>query len=203
VIVEREGFRVALIAVTDIWNQGPLRLHAARDVVADADPGELVAAVRAARADPTIDAVLVSYHGGDEYLELPLTRARTMARAAIDAGADAFLGHHPHVLQGVEIRAGRPIFYSLGNFLFGVNIKHPETGLGMLARLRLRRGGAPGIEVCPFRIVGLTAIPLAGDPRRAASEALFAQRLRRVNAFLAGAPALGPFGDDGCAPLGR
>jgi len=44
--------------------------------------------------------------------------------------------------------------------------------------------------------------PLLSTALRAASEALFAQRLRRVNAFLAGAPRLGPFGDDGCAPLG-
>ena len=43
---------------------------------------------------------------------------QTFARACIDAGADAFLGHGPHITRAVEIYEGRPIFYSLGNFIF-------------------------------------------------------------------------------------
>ena len=40
------------------------------------------------------------------------------ARAVIDAGADVFVGHGPHVLRGIEIYKGKPIFYSLSNFIF-------------------------------------------------------------------------------------
>jgi poly-gamma-glutamate synthesis protein (capsule biosynthesis protein) len=177
--------------------------------------------VRAARAAPGVDAVVVSYHGGGEYIEAPMPRARVVARAAIDAGADAFLGHHPHVVQGVEIRRGRPIFYSLGNLLMRPNERHPETALGALARLRLRRRAPPEIELCPVRIEGtgsagdgpagagprpasgegIEAVPLARDPRRAETEAAFVERLRRVRAHVAAAPEIGPFGDDGCAPV--
>ncbi|WP_437326845.1 CapA family protein [Sorangium sp. So ce381] len=200
-VVERRGFRVALLAVTGIWNQGSLWQHPAREFVAGAERDGLAAAVRAARKQPGVDAVVVSYHGGTEYLDTPLPQARALAGAAIDAGADAFLGHHPHVLQGIELRRGRPIFYSLGNFLMKVKRTGPAVELAMLARLRLRRGAPPLAEICPVRSEGLGTVPLAADPRRAETEAAFAKRMRRVSAFVKGEPAIGPFAADGCAPL--
>lgn len=200
-ILERDGFRVAVLAVTDIWNQGTLWQHPARDRVAGADLEALEATVRAARVKLHADAVVVSYHGGVEYLERPAKQTRAFAHVAIDAGADAFIGHHPHVIQGVELRRGRPIFYSLGNFVM-TSGEHPEAELGMLARLRLRRGAPPAAEVCPVRGEGVGVVPLAADPRREATEAAFTERFQRVTAPMrrAGA-ALGPFGADGCAPL--
>lgn len=201
VVVEHRGFRLAVLAVTAIWNQGPLWEHPAREFVAAADMYGVAAAVRAARKQPDIDAVVVSYHGGTEYLDAPLPQTRRLALAAIDAGADAFLGHHPHVLQGIEMRRGRPIFYSLGNFIMKVKRTGPAAELGMLARLRLSRDAPPIAEICPVRREGLGAVPLATDPRRAETEAAFIERLRHVSAFVKGGPALGPFGADGCAPL--
>ncbi len=200
-IIERRGFRVALLAVTGIWNQGSLWQHPGREFVAAAERDGLAAAVRAARKQPGVDAVVVSYHGGTEYLDTPLPQARALAGAAIDAGADAFVGHHPHVLQGIELRRGRPIFYSLGNFIMKVKRTGPAPELAMLARLRLRRGAPPLAEICPVRSEGLGTVPLAADPRRAETEAAFAERMRRVSAFVKGEPAIGPFAADGCAPL--
>ena len=55
----------------------------------------------------------------------------TFARAVIDAGADAFYGHGPHVLRGIEIYQGKPIFYSLDDFLFQ-NETPPFSALGQL-----------------------------------------------------------------------
>ncbi|WP_234023246.1 CapA family protein [Sorangium cellulosum] len=201
VIVERRGFRVAVLAVTGIWNQGSLWQHPAREFVAAAERDGLAAAVRTARKQPGVDAVVVSYHGGTEYLDTPLPQARAVARAAIDAGADAFLGHHPHVLQGIELRRGRPIFYSLGNFIMKVRRTGPAVELGMLARLRLRRGAPPLAEICPVRSEGLGTVPLAADPRRAETEAAFLERMRHLAAFVDAEPAIGPFAADGCAPL--
>lgn len=200
-VVEHRGFRVAVLAVTGIWNQGSLWKHPAREFVAAAEQHGVAAAVRAARKQPDVDAVVVSYHGGTEYLDTPLPQARAIAAAAIDAGADAFLGHHPHVMQGIELRRGRPIFYSLGNFIMKVKRTGPAVELAMLARLRLRRGEPPLAEICPVRSEGLGTVPLAADPRRAETEAAFAARMRHVSAFVKGEPAIGPFAADGCAPL--
>lgn len=66
------------------------------------------------------DWVLVSFHCHESGAtrDEPPDFLKTFARACVDAGADAFLGHGPHVTRGIEIYGGKPIFYSLGNFIF-------------------------------------------------------------------------------------
>lgn len=66
------------------------------------------------------ELVLVSHHAheGNGDIEVPAEFIITFARACIDAGADVFIGHGPHVLRGIEIYKGKPILYSLGNFIF-------------------------------------------------------------------------------------
>lgn len=75
---------------------------------------EDVAALRAAGAD----LVVVQIHGGFQFAEVASSFLATSARAAVDAGADLVVGHHPHVLQGFEWYNGRLIAHSLGNFVF-------------------------------------------------------------------------------------
>jgi len=83
-----------------------------------ADPDDLAAlcdAVRAAKQEA--DVVLVSLHWGIHFVRASVADyQREIARELIAAGADAILGHHPHLLKGVEFIAGKPVFYSLGNF---------------------------------------------------------------------------------------
>jgi poly-gamma-glutamate synthesis protein (capsule biosynthesis protein) len=62
--------------------------------------------------------VIVNIHWGREYEHQFSARQQELARALVDAGADIIIGHHPHVVQGMEIYRGHPIFYSLGNFIF-------------------------------------------------------------------------------------
>lgn len=63
--------------------------------------------------------VIVSFHWGVEGINQPIDEQKILGKAAIDAGADLVLGHHPHVLQGIGSHKGRKIVYSLGNFVFG------------------------------------------------------------------------------------
>lgn len=63
--------------------------------------------------------VIVSFHWGIEGVNYPNDEQKLLGRAAVSAGADLVLGHHPHVLQGIERYKGRQIVYSLGNFVFG------------------------------------------------------------------------------------
>jgi poly-gamma-glutamate capsule biosynthesis protein CapA/YwtB (metallophosphatase superfamily) len=98
-------------------------------VVAGPDPGvrtepnqqdleEIAAAVRSADrlADYTI--VTIHAHEGADNRQVPAQFLVTFARAMIDAGADVFVGHGPHVLRGIEIYRGKPILYSVGDFIF-------------------------------------------------------------------------------------
>lgn len=63
-------------------------------------------------------AYSMHWHEGGNIPEEPATFHPGYARACVDAGADAFLGHGPHIMRGIEIYQGKPIFYSLGNFVF-------------------------------------------------------------------------------------
>lgn len=71
------------------------------------------------RARAVADYVIVSFHWGEERRNFPKPYQTEAAHRAVEAGADAVIGHHPHVLQGIEIYRGKPILYSLGNFAFG------------------------------------------------------------------------------------
>jgi len=64
------------------------------------------------------DWITVNIHWGEEYDQNADKIQQAIAHQLIDAGADAIVGHHPHVVQEVETYKGKPIFYSLGNFVF-------------------------------------------------------------------------------------
>ncbi len=70
------------------------------------------------KAEQEADFTVINIHWGEEYKEISNARQRKLARDLIDAGADVIIGHHPHVVQEMEIYKNRPIFYSLGNFVF-------------------------------------------------------------------------------------
>jgi len=64
------------------------------------------------------DLTVVNVHWGTEYEHQFSAKQQIVAHSLIEAGADVIIGHHPHVIQGLEIYQGKPIFYSLGNFIF-------------------------------------------------------------------------------------
>lgn len=204
-VVEAAGYRVAFVAVTDIWNQ-EIHPHPGKQFVADAELEPLVAAVKKARGMADVDFVVVSYHGGYEYVDQPHEQTRELLRAAVDAGADAVIGHHPHVLQRVAFYRGKPILYSLGNFLMRMVTGKPWTEYGALARLTLRPDGAPTVALCPYRIFGFDPLLLSDDPRKEFYLQSFRftfDRLQRQGAVVdpvTGA-TMGAFEEDGCAPV--
>ncbi len=202
-IVTVGGWRVAFIAVTAVWNQ-EWEPHPGKQRVADAVREPLVAAIRRAR-ELGAERVIVSQHGGDEYLDAPREGTRALAIAAIEAGADAFIGHHPHVIQRVALVRGKPVFYSLGNLLMRMTTGKPWTEYGILARLGLDERGVE-VAICPYRIWGLDPVPLAGDGDRRLHEPHFRaifERLLKDAAFTKEetALAMGALGQDGCAAL--
>ncbi len=113
VILERRGIRVAFFACTDIMNRPGNRW---KRYVAAADTGILLPKIRGIR--DSVDLVVVSYHGGEEYAGKPSRRTMEFGRSCLAAGAALVLGHHPHVPYGVEAVRGGLIVPSLGNFVF-------------------------------------------------------------------------------------
>ena len=87
------------------------------------------------------DLVVPFMHWGWENEPVASQRQRRLARLMIDAGADAVVGSHPHVVQDTEEYRGRPIVYSLGNFVFD-GFSKDVANTGWLLRLELDREGA-------------------------------------------------------------
>ncbi len=99
-------------------------------------PGDAERALAAvAQAKAMADIVVVGMHWGIPHgwtaaFQRELADYQEpLAHKLVDAGADAVFGHHPHVLHGIEVYRGRPIFYSLGNFVFhSITRAQPELG---------------------------------------------------------------------------
>lgn len=134
VIREVRGLRVGILAFAEQVNHPPGR--GARLAWLNAQSIEDVRALKA-----RVDVVLVSIHWGHEFVEEPTAGQIAFAHRLVDAGADAIIGHHPHVLQSVERYHDRPIVYSLGNFVFGH--QPSPRDLSAIFELSLQRGPQP------------------------------------------------------------
>jgi poly-gamma-glutamate capsule biosynthesis protein CapA/YwtB (metallophosphatase superfamily) len=115
--------------------------------------------IRDARTRLRADHVIVSLHWGVEKAETPERWQRRVAHAIIDAGADVIIGHHPHVLQGIERYRKGLIAYSLGNLIFGGNSRENYD----TAVLELTwSSGRMAYTVLPVRVTGYRAAALRG-----------------------------------------
>ncbi len=136
--IEKKGLRIAILAYDEFK---PRSFEAGADWpgVAWSEDSEVVADIRAARAAGA-DLVIPFMHWGWEKERRPSERQRQLARLMIDAGAGLVVGGHPHVTQGVELYQGKPIVYSLGNFVFD-GFDYPEARQGWLLRLTVDKSG--------------------------------------------------------------
>ncbi len=101
--------------------------------------------------DSQVDYLIVSIHWGNEYITNPETWRINLAHLMVDAGADIIHGHHPHVWQEYETYQGKPIFYSLGNFIFDQNWSK-ETSQTFIIRLTLDKNTIHSIDKFPVQI---------------------------------------------------
>lgn len=94
-----------------------------------------------------VDAVIVSVHWGYEYETRVDPAQREAAQALLRAGADLVIGHHPHVVQAIEVEAGRAVAYSLGNFVF--DQPQPEAQRGLALRVFFDDEGLRAVQILP------------------------------------------------------
>lgn len=138
-IVERNGLRIALLSYNEFM---PRSFEADFDApgVAWSEDEQVVADIKAARSIHQADLVIPIMHWGWENEPIAGARQRQLARRMIDAGADAIIGGHPHVTQDIEHYKGKPIIYSVGNFVME-DIDNPNQAIGWVLRLQLDRQG--------------------------------------------------------------
>jgi poly-gamma-glutamate capsule biosynthesis protein CapA/YwtB (metallophosphatase superfamily) len=89
------------------------------------DEREIIRSVRAAKQLSDFVIVTIHAHEPGNWSQEPADFLPKLAHAAIDAGADEFIGHGPHQIRGIEVYRGKPIFYSLGDFIFQLDLLEP------------------------------------------------------------------------------
>jgi poly-gamma-glutamate synthesis protein (capsule biosynthesis protein) len=160
------GLRLGFLAYTDLSFE-----HGSYSKV-DAKRDRFVAQVRAAKT--RCDVLIVSFHWGEEYQQLPSVRQRKLGHLAIDSGADCVLGHHPHVLEGVESYHGHPILYSMGNFIF--DQREGERMESAIFHLYFTEGSGWKIEATPIWIPRSRMGPIY--PEKARADKILARLVR-------------------------
>jgi poly-gamma-glutamate synthesis protein (capsule biosynthesis protein) len=149
-ILERKGLRIAILGYNEFM---PRSFEADADAPGSAwsEDEQVVADIRAARSVHHADLVIPIMHWGWENEFVANARQRRLARLMVDAGADAVIGGHPHVTQDIEHYRGRPIVYSVGNFVM------KETDIdqqrrGWVLRLQLDGNGVSAFDTRVARI---------------------------------------------------
>ncbi len=97
----------------------------------------------------TADVVIASYHWGISNSTDVVDYQRVVGRAAIDAGADVVMGHGPHTYQQIEMHRGRPIFHSIGQFVFDDRLRLGKHEEGLLVRLLVRDRQLADVSLVP------------------------------------------------------
>jgi poly-gamma-glutamate capsule biosynthesis protein CapA/YwtB (metallophosphatase superfamily) len=128
----------------------------------------------------TTDMQVAYVHWGDEYVLTHNESQQKLAEQLIDAGADAVIGHHPHVVQDVALYKGKPIFYSLGNFIFDQYFSQ-DVQEGMGVRMKIY------VDHVVYTLVPFTSIDSRNQPREM-QEGGRARLLARVLSPIEGYP---------------
>ena len=152
-----KGLKIALLG----YNEFPPKAFAATAT----QPGtawlieeNIIQDIAAARAEGKVDCVLLYLHWGRELEATPTPEQVQLAKRLIDAGADAVIGSHPHLTQTVDWYRGKPVVYSLGNFVFDYYPNDPAVWKSYILRLKCMKGRAPEVSTIPLEL-DLTGIP--------------------------------------------
>lgn len=138
-IVERKGLRIAFLGYNEFFPRG-FEADTDRAGIAWSEDEQVALDIANARRIFHADLVIPVMHWGWEHEPLASPRQRQLARRMIDAGADAVVGGHPHVTQDIEIYQGKPVIYSLGNFVFD-GFTDLDNNTGWLLRMDVDRSG--------------------------------------------------------------
>jgi poly-gamma-glutamate synthesis protein (capsule biosynthesis protein) len=157
-IVERQGLRIAILSYNEFMPRSFEADHNAPGVAWSEDE-QVVDDIRKARQVHRADLVIPIMHWGWENELVANARQRQLARLMVEAGADAVIGGHPHVTQDIEHIQGKPVVYSVGNFVMK-ETDNDNQRRGWVLRLELDKRGVRGFDTHVARI------DLKGIPKR-------------------------------------
>ncbi|KQC11983.1 MAG: hypothetical protein APR54_10255 [Candidatus Cloacimonas sp. SDB] len=138
-IINLKGYKIAFLAYSFIEDNIP---NSSYNKIHSEDP--ILQDIKKIRSG--VDLVIISIHWGFEYVPYPSPDQIRIGRTLIDTGADIIFGGHPHVTQSYEVYKNRPIFYSLGNFIFD-HTYIPTTQESFIAEITIDDGSLDSVKV--------------------------------------------------------
>lgn len=160
-IIEKKGLKIALLSYTDmadiLYKGNPPISFAAGNNKYGVAPRKLEYIKEdIKRIRDSVDIIIISLHWGVEESFNVLPSQTEFAHTLLDEGADVILGHHPHQFQGIEIYKGKPIMYSLGNFIFDQN--DPENQESFIISMEYADKKLISLSSLPVRTIGKTQV---------------------------------------------
>ncbi len=151
VIFRKKGLRIGFLAYYG------LRRHSGCHPATADSAGTALRDLRFIRRDiralrDSVDFIFVNFHWGLEKEHIPQKEQIWFAHKTIDYGADMIIGHHPHVLQGIERYKGKYIVYSLGNFIFGGNSRKHETSAVLRVTIHTHPRTLKSVSIVPIQV---------------------------------------------------
>jgi len=163
-IIEKKGVKIGLLSYTDMSEvtykgNPPLMFIAGKNKAGVAKrPIKFDKSIKhdIEKLRKDVDLLMVSLHWGyEESFDIGDSQIE-FAHKLIDSGVDVILGHHTHQFQGIEIYKGKPIFYSLGNFIFDQN--DPENQEAFVMNMEFKDNMLVSLEGIPIRTIGKTQV---------------------------------------------
>jgi poly-gamma-glutamate synthesis protein (capsule biosynthesis protein) len=159
VVISKNGVKVGFLGYSMFPPEGYVYLEDKPDIARFSNS---LTSEDIKKARSQCDFLIVTFHWGKEFSYFPSDLQRESAHLAIDSGCDMVVGHHPHVLQGIENYKEKPIYYSLGNFVFDKQIP-PGTDESIILNIRVNKNGIVDSKIVPVRIKSCQPVPLYGE----------------------------------------
>lgn len=156
-VIEKNGTNFGFLSASRVWPDTSWSASSTKPgVFGTYDASALLTEIETAKEQ--CDYLVVYVHWGIEYQEYPQDYQRTLAKSYIEAGADAVIGAHSHCLQGIEFFDGKPVFYSLGNYIFGMN-----TDKAACVEIVCGSDGSVSYRLLPAKSYGAYTYGVDGD----------------------------------------
>lgn len=159
VFIEKKGIIIGFMGYSAFPSEGYFYFDY-KPGVSYANEDKLAQEIKQAKTG--CDLLIVSFHWGKEFDHSTSEHQKFLAHLAVENGADVIIGHHPHVLQGVEVYRAKPIFYSLGNFVFDRQIP-PGTDETMILNLKVSDKKIREAELLPVKILRCQPFKASGN----------------------------------------
>ncbi|MDP4181561.1 MAG: CapA family protein [Bacillota bacterium] len=166
-IIEKNNLKIGLLSYTDmsdiLYRGNPYIRFKAGSNNSGVAPRELKYIMDDIKNNKSgVDLLIVSLHWGKEESFDILPEQVQFAHTLLDAGADLILGHHPHQFQGIEIYNGKPIVYSMGNFIFDQN--DPENQESFILNMGFNKNKLINFSLTPVKTINkIQVAPQKGD----------------------------------------